>query len=504
MESGDWLGALNRARQAARLAPSSAPAYQLLGDANARLERWPDAIASYQRAVEIDPAYADAYNNLGIALSNQARRVEAVQAYARAIALQPSHANAFFNLGKESVLLGDPEGAAVFFRKTVALNPAHAYAYHELGALEQAAGLLDQAVISYRRSIELDPTPSVRANLAALLALIGDPVGLTQLQALVDEQPDSAEAHWHWSMGLLLHRHFRQGWQEFEWRKKIDRLRRHHERFDQPAWQGQKLQGETILLYGEQGYGDTLQFLRYMPFVVARGARVVLEVQPRLKRLLEGLPGVHTCIAYGESKPAFHYHAALMSLPHLLGETKIPPPFAPIVSLCPGDRDRLDRRSSTSPAGLQVGLVWSGNPAYKRDRLRSIPLAEWTPLAPIKGVHFTSLPVSDPESTPITPGHLFPFAADCRGVKDFADTAAIVSDLDLIITVDTAVAHLAGNMGKPLWILLSNAVDWRWGLRGAESDWYPSAKLFRQTTPGSWADTLEAVAEELRRLVRRR
>jgi Flp pilus assembly protein TadD len=497
------MGALAHSQRAAQLASANAQVYQLMGDACARLERWLEAIKCYQRAIEIDPAHADAYNNLGIALSSQARRPEAIQAYAQAISLQPAHAHAFFNLGKESVLLGDPEGAAVFFQRAIALNPAHAYAWHELGALDQAAGLLDQAVGSYRRSIELDPTPPVRANLAALLALLGDPLGLTQLQALVDEQPDSAEAHWHWAMGLLLHRHFQQGWQQFEWRTKIERLRRHHERFDQPRWQGQSLAGETILLYGEQGHGDTLQFLRYLPLVIARGARVVLEVQPLLKRLLQGLPGVDACLAYGEARPVFHWHAALMSLPHLLGETEIPPPLAPVAPSFP--KQRIDA-TPRPQSGLQVGLVWSGNSVYKRDRLRSIPLSQWTALAAVEGVQFTSLQVSDAATGPASSnsGRLFQFVADCQGVEDFADTAHILAGLDLVITVDTAVAHLAGSMGKHVWILLSNAVDWRWGLRGEETEWYPTARLFRQTTPGSWAETLEAVAEALRRLIRAR
>jgi hypothetical protein len=192
-----------------------------------------------------------------------------------------------------------------------------------------------------------------------------------------------------------------------------------------------------------------------------------------------------------------------MSLPHLLDQTEIPPPIAPPIPL---DQNRSARRLAPSPAGLQVGLVWSGNPAHKRDRLRSIPLAQWAPLASIEGVQFTSLQVSDPalESASNPPEQIFPFVADCRGAQDFAETATILSKLDLIITVDTAVAHLAASMGKPVWVLLANAVDWRWGLRGAETAWYPSAKLFRQTTPGSWGEALAAVAEELRGLVRTR
>lgn len=495
-EAGDWRAALDCFRRAAQLDATRATAFLLIGNVLGRLGEWAEAVESYQNAVEIDPEYADAYNNLGIAFEELGRDHDAIAAYAKSIQINPNQANAYFNLGKLSATLDEVETARGLFEKAIALEPRHAYAYHELGSLQEKSGLLEEAAASYQRSAELNPTRTVRKNLATVLTLLGDPGGIDRLKELVREQPDDAETHWSLGMGLIAHGRYAEGWREYEWRTEIPRFYKHHRRFDQPRWRGEELDGQTILLYGEQGYGDTLQFLRYVPLVAARGGRVLLEVHPVLRRLLEGFPGVAECVGQGGAKPEFATQASLMSLPHLLGVAGIPAPVAPAVREGKGDGSP----SVLQTGGLKVGLAWAGNPGHKRDRLRSIPLVQWRSLAQIDGVAFISLQVVPVGVEAGDSGHYFDFVEDCTGLPDFAALAAVVSKLDLVITVDTAVAHLAGTMGKTVWILLSNVVDWRWGLRGSSTEWYPSARLFRQTTPGDWSGVMADVGRELQRL----
>jgi len=498
-ETGDWTGAADCFRQAARLDPPRAVCSLLLGDAMGRLNDWGQAVESYQNAIRIDPAFADAYNNLGIALVEMGRDSDAIAAYARAIEIDARHANAYFNLGKLSARLNEVETASGLFATAISLQPMHAYAYHELGSLQEKSGWLEMATASYARSIELDPTRTVRENLAAVLTLLGDARGIAQMEELVREQPLNAESHWNLGMGLLLHGRYAEGWREFEWRTQIPRFHQYHHRFDQPGWRGGSLEGETILLYGEQGHGDTLQFLRYVPLVAERGGRVLLEVHPVLRGLLEGFPGVAEWVEPGGARPEFSTYASLMSLPHLLRSAEIPAPVALGIRDM-GSGERLP--SGVKSGELKVGLAWAGNPGHKRDHLRSIPLVQWRPLAKIEGVAFTSLQVVPASLEAGNAGRYFDFVEDCTGLPDFEALAAVVSKLDLVITVDTAVAHLAGSMGKPVWILLPQVVDWRWGLEGTSTEWYPTARLFRQTTPGDWSGVIADVGKELQKLVR--
>ena len=264
--------------------------------------------------------------------------------------------------------------------------------------------------------------------------------------------------------------------------------------FTQPPWQGEPLEGRPILLYAEEGFGDTLQFARYVPLVAERGGRVILDVQPGLRRLLRNLPGVAHCMAQaGEAMPAFAVHASLMSLPYLFRTTldSIPPPV--LSPEWPG----LVLQPASKEGPLRVGLVWAGNPKHQRDSVRSIPLEQWRPLASIEGVSFTSLQKGPGELQIEEHGACFDFIGDSSRIKDFVDTAAVIVDLDLVITVDSAVAHLAGTMGKPVWILLDNTRDWRWGLESNKTPWYPSARLFRQTVPTDWRGVIEEVAAAL-------
>ncbi len=489
-----WDAAESSLRRAIELDATCAEAWFVLGNVQRGAGRLAEAVACYRALLARAPGEAEGWNNLGATLVDMQpqRRDEALAALCRAVELKPDYAEAWYNLGKA---YGSEAGesALAALGRALELDATNAAAHHELGVLKESQGFLEEAVVAYRRSLALAPgSTAVRSNLGALLALLGEQEGLSRLRALVSEQPHSPQAHWTLSMALLLHGECAQGWREFEWRRRADALRDSERTFAQPEWQGEPLDGRTILLYADQGFGDTLQFARYVPLVAARGGRVVLEVQPGLKRLLSGMPAVASCVARGEPLPDFATHAPLMSLPLMLGGSAIPQPSAPPVSAA----------SALTPAGprpapLRVGLAWAGNPGHQRDKLRSVPAALLEPLAQVDGVEWTSLQRTC-SGMPLPDG--LHFYQACAEDGDFADTAELIASLDLVITVDTAIAHLAGTLGKPVWVLLDRTQDWRWGLRCETTPWYPSARLFRQVGGPEWAPVVSHVARELHRL----
>jgi hypothetical protein len=461
------------------------------------LERPEEALEWYRRAIALpDGAGADTYNNYGLTLSDLKRHEEAEAAFRKAIELRPEFDDAYFNLGKELTTFGDRATGVEMLRRAIAINPGNASAHLQLGTALEADGFLHDGIVANRKALELNPScPVTRRNLGMMLAHVGDTEGLDILETMVREFPESVDLHWSWSNKLLLHGRYEEGWREYEWRMQVEDLKWQHREFDVPRWTGEPLAGKRILLYTEQGFGDTLQFARYARLVAERGGMVILEVQPGLKRWCAALPGVTECVAQGATPPEFELFAPLMSVPYILGTgAEIPPPVAPWFE---------DKRGAASESGakLRVGLVWGGNAKHILDRLRSTRLTDWSGLAKVGGVEFTSLQVGGPAAQIDAGGHGFEFAADCREARDFGDTAEIIAGLDLVITVDTAVAHLAGSLGKPVWILLYNVVDWRWGLETDRTAWYPSARLFRQRTPGDWRGVFAEVEAGLRELV---
>jgi tetratricopeptide (TPR) repeat protein len=456
-----------------------------------------EAVEFYRRAIGLsDRSDAEVYNNYGLALSELKLNAEAEEAFRKAIELRPEFDDAYFNLGRALTTYGDTEIGIAMLRKAIEINPGNASAYLQLGTALHARGFLQEAIAADRKSLELDASCQIaRKNLGLVLAASGETEGLDILEAMVRERPESPDLHWTWALCLLLHGRHDEGWREYEWRIHVDEMRSQHRKFDVPRWTGERLTGERVLLYTEQGFGDALQFARYALLAAAKGATVVLEVQPGLKRWCSALPGVTQCVAQGETPPEFEMFAPLMSLPYILGTgNKIPLPVAPLFEYGPPDRE-------SGGTKLRVGLVWAGNPKHVLDRLRSTMLLEWSGLAKISGVEFASLQVGEPATQIDTADHGFEFVVDNRGVSDFGQTAAVIAGLDLVITVDTAVAHLAGSMGKPVWILLYNVVDWRWGLEADRTAWYPSARLFRLKTPGDWSGVFAEVEDSLRKLV---
>lgn len=493
---GDLAAGEGHLMKAISLDPRHVGAHLELGNlmrADGRLE---EAAAMHRKVTELSPTDAAGWNNLGATLADLKLLDDAEAAFRKATSLDPKSDEAFFNLGKHLSLFGDESAAVELLQHALSLNPRNAASYTQLGFIAQNRGQLREAADFYRQSLTISRDSSIAShNLGLVQSSLGDPEGLDLLEATVREQPDSAEYHWNFGEKLLLHRRFHEGWKEYEWRKQVDKFVDQHRAFDQPQWDGSPLDGKTILLYAEQGQGDTLQFARYAELVAERGGRVVLEVQRSLQTLLQGLPGVAECIAQGDALPEFATYAPLMSLPYIFDTNAgtIPPPSSVLA-------ERFSLPSESRPT-LQVGIVWAGNKKDKRDRLRSTSLLQWAELAAIEGIEFTSLQAGEPSQQANEESSGFTFIAYCDSVKDFADTAAIIAGLDLVITVDTAVAHLAGTMGKPVWILLYDPVDWRWGLEGEESPWYPTARLFRQFNQEGWTPVFARVASSLRALM---
>jgi tetratricopeptide (TPR) repeat protein len=503
IKSGDNTTALELLHKIIELNPKHVEACHSLGAIYDGMGRSQEAIHLYRQGVEAGEPSSNLLSNLGRLLARQSDP-EGIALLEQVLRRQPHSAEAHFHLAVALLEQGtgeenwDDTRAREIFLKVVALNPKHCSAYHNLGALAERQGLLEEAIQCYRAVAEIiEPSRNLLLNLGGVMALQGDANGIVMLQELVRQDPLWPEAHFNLANALLLHGRYDEGWPEYEWGRKVDQLKPHYQSYSQEHWNGEPLDGRSILVYSEQGLGDTLQFVRYLPLVQARGGRVILEAQPHLRRLLGRIPGVVECIAQDDPLPPFDRCISLMSLPRIFNTTTetIPAPLSvPLEGTSIRTKSKQDR--------YRVGLVWAGNPKHQRDRLRSLALASFHPLVEVDEIDFIALQTGPAAAQIAEDGRCFGFVGDCSAVKDFADTAEIVSGLDMVITIDSAVAHLAGSMGRPVWILVPNVPDWRWGLESTRTAWYPSARLFRQKTPGDWQDVITEIVTELRRVVR--
>ncbi|QZZ21194.1 tetratricopeptide repeat protein [Leptothermofonsia sichuanensis E412] len=456
-------------RQILAVQPGQVETRHLLAVILCRSGQLESAIAQFRQVLQQEPNFADAWCNLGSALREQGNPEAAIAHYRRAITLNPDHADAQYNLGTVLQEQDQLEEALIHCQRAVALKPDFADAYYSLGFVQRRLAHLEAAIASYRRAVQLAPWyPEAHKNLGHALLLQGD---------------------------------LKNGFAEYEWRWRQKNWAPRP--FSQPLWDGSSLEGKTILLHAEQGMGDTIQFIRYAPLVKARGGNVLVECQPLLRRLLETAPGIDHLIVQGSPLPPFDTHAPLLSLPHILGTTldtipaSIPylasPPFPPTSHFSLLTPPSL-------PLPLKIGIVWAGNPDHKNNRYRSCKLEHFQSLINLPGVHFYSLQKGD-GAAELQANPNLPIEDMSGRLEDFADTAAAIAQFDLIISVDTAVAHLAGALGKPVWLLLSYSPDWRWMLERQDSPWYPTMRLFRQNQPGDWQSVFEQVEVALRQKV---
>lgn len=435
--------------------PRHAEAYYNLGVTRTVQKRFREAIALYRQALALRPDYPDAHNNLAILLQTFVSRDEALGHYHAAGTLQARY-NLALTLHKEEKY----REAARIYREVLAQEPGHGDAHNNLGNILLGQGRPEEALAEYRRTVALDP--------------------------------DHIEANFNLGITQLLLGQWEEGWRGYDWR-----LRRKppDARYAAPFWDGSPLEGKTILLHVEQGLGDTVQFVRYAPLVRERGGEVLVECQPALSDLLRATPGIDRLVSRAELLPDFEVQAPLMSLPRIFGTTvKTIPARVPYLGVEP---DRLERWRRRITPGFNVGLTWSGNPDHPNNRRRSVPPEELRALAGLRGARFYCLQKGAADKAGIPGIDLIRLEDD---TTTLADTAAILTHLDLLISVDTSVAHLAGALGRPVWLLLPVAADWRW-LRGREdSPWYPTMRLFRQKRCKDWSPVLARVRRELESL----
>lgn len=501
-EQGSLDEAIAEYRQAIALKPDLAELHNNLGCAlDAQGLREP-AVASLRRAIELRPDYAEAYNNLGIALRGPSRTTEVLAAFHRAIELRGDVAEFHNNLGNALGSARRFEEAIAAFGRAIELNPNFAGVHKNLAVVLTDAGRLEQAIAACRRAIQLDPKYADAHNsLAVAMREAGRfEEAIAACRRAIQLDPDFADAHWNLALFLLATGEMAEGWRKYEWRWKVKNLQSPRD-FSQPQWDGTDLAGGTILLHAEQGFGDTIQFIRYAPLVAARGGRVIVECQGELVRLLRASLCVEQIIVGGDPLPPFDVHCPIASLPGAFGTDLSSIPTAAAYLTAPRDAAQIWKGKLAGEArALKVGLAWAGRPTHRNDRHRSIALSQLAPLAGVNGVRFYSLQKG--EAARQTPPAEMRWIDLTGELYDFADTAALVANLDLVITVDTSVAHLAGALGKPTWVLLPHIPDWRWLRDRQDSPWYPTMRLFRQEQAADWRQPLAEMAEALNELAR--
>jgi tetratricopeptide (TPR) repeat protein len=448
--------------------PREAMAHFAAGRLHEMQNRLQDAEASYRAAVDRAPDLAKAHNNLGVVLQMQGRVPEALACYRRAMQLEPLLPEANQNYAS---IERDPDAltrAVEGLRARLAVNPRDAATYHSLANALRELGRHAEALAACDQAIEIDP--------------------------------DFAEARVHRAKLLLQGGDYKRGWQEYEWRFKVPGHAGPAQRFAQPTWHGRET-AHTVLLHAEQGLADTLQFVRYVSLVSPRCSEVILECQPELKPLLLVMRDAPRVLARGDPLPAFTMHAPLMSLPALLGTTLESIPWNGPYLRAPAERvARWQKAMSKRRKGLNVALLWAGVPEYGDDPGRSISLAQLAPLAGVPGVVFFSLQVGPAAAQAAVPPPGMELHDFATKILDLADTAALVSYMDLVISVDGSVAHLAGGMGAPTWVLVPFAADWHYHAGREGNAWYPTMRLFRQARDGDWTGAIAPMADALARL----
>ncbi len=478
--------------------PDYAEAHSNLGMALAEMGKPTEAMASYQQALRLKPDLAETHNNLANMFRQQGKLTEAIAGYQRALHLKPGYAEAHSNLGVALLDQGKVEEAVACHRQALALKPDIAEAQSNLGMALAEQGKLAEAAGCYQQALRLKPDyAEAHNNLGVVLAELGK---LTEAAACYEQalrlKPDYADAHLNLAYSWFFREDLEAGWPEYEWRWKRPGFPR--PAFRQPLWDGASIQGQTILLFAEQGLGDTLQFIRYAPLVKQRGAKVIVQCQAPLVRLLATCSGVDRLVFEGTAIPPFDVQAPLLSLPRIFRTTLANiPAKIPYLSIEPAARAHWQQQLC-SVEGFKVGIAWQGNPEHTRDRRRSVRLLAFAPLAGLPGVRLVSLQKGKGrEQLPELANRLGVLDLTDR-LNDFTDTAALLSQLDLVITVDTAVAHLAGALGVPVWVALAFDPDWRWMLEREDSPWYPSMRLFRQSRWGDWPGVFERMTDALR------
>ena len=441
--------------------PADAQLLFLLGMILHKTGRDAEAADWLRRAADLQPDSARIFSGLGYACRGLGNEAGAAKSFARAAELEPQNADHFYGLGIAWHKLDDLERAAAAFQKAVELNPRDAASWNNLGKIFKQLNRLDESIAAYNRALEISPGYEFARHGRAI--------------------------------SLLTAGRLAEGFREYEsrWSKIKPRI------FPQPCWRGEPVAGKTIFIHAEQGFGDAIHFARFVPFVRERAARVIFECRPELKSLFVFSGIADEIIAYGEPVPPFDVFTSIVSVPGLLGVTEKNVPGRVPYLKAPS----ADHLPAAKNGNLKVGFVWAGSPTHSDDAMRSMPLEMFAPILQTSGVTFYSLQLPVPERDEMFFRSLPDVVDLSPHLKTFLATAGFVAQLDLVIAVDTSVAHLAGALARPVWTLVQSDADWRWFLDRPDTAWYPTMRLFRQTQRGKWLPVVARVAEELSRLV---
>ncbi len=525
-------------KMAVTLNPNDAEAHCNLGVALDAMKRYEEAIDCYRLALLHKPGFLQALFNMGNSYMSLAKQVEARTCYEEAIQLQPGFVPAYICLGELEKQQGAFDQSQTNFEAALSLDPGCADAWQGVAELHQAREEFQQAIVAYKKVLSLDAERTSTWNLLgtvfqsleqldeaeacyrqALSLLPDNVIVLNNLGVVLNAQGrledaiaiyrhllqvDSSypEGHWNLSVALLAAGYYLEGWQEYEWRfRKTNPVLMRD--FQQPVWDGSDMYGKTILLHAEQGFGDTIQFARYARLVAQRGGRVILECQvPALKRLIHSLEGVDEIVVAGEPLPPFDCHLPMMSLPLMFGTTlETIPANIPYLAAEPVDVEVWQQRLGPATA-FRVGLVWFAKQSQVLNRKRSCRLELFASLLAVPGVEFFSLQIGLGAEQLAECGADISIKDLTSHITDFADTAGFIANLDLVITIDTAVAHLAGALGARTWVILPHVAEWRWLFQREDSPWYPTMRLFRQPLQGDWPSLMDNVAAALRDCVK--
>jgi Flp pilus assembly protein TadD len=518
--------------------PTNNKARHLTGVILFRKKSYPEAIDFFQKTIRQDPTYAEAYNNYGILLNEIGDLETAAHLFEKAVALSSKNVNFMINYSSTLRELGRWEDALRWLTRARRLEPKSVEALLQTGAVLRRSGnfqaaeqmfrtalkkfpesaevhnglgnvcadilRFDEAMTFFQRAIELKPDYiDAYNNLALVFEFTGQlDTARTIYRRVLSIDAEQPESHLGIASTLFLEGRYEEAWHEYEWRWRMKGYRNNVRSYRQPLWDGRTGKRQTMYVFAEQGFGDTLQFVRYLPLVADRGFSVVLECHPSLHRLVSGMKGVTRVVSPGSGFHEFDTYCPLLSLPGIF-QTSLTtiPATVPYLSVSKGLDQKWAERIGARGHSTRIGLVWSGNPTYIRDRLRSIPLDMIAGLSDIPGMEFYNLHKDGPAADIETFGRGTTILNFSKEVNDFADTSAFIQHLDVIITIDSAVAHLAGALAKPVWTLLPFAPDWRWMLHRVDTPWYPTMRLFRQPEPGNWNSVINDVHIALLKLV---
>lgn len=490
-------------RQSIALKPANIQAMNNLGAVLQDLGNFEDAIAIYRSALAINPRYIDALTNLATALENIQKHEESEAAARSAIEYDPASVNGWIALGIALKGLNKFAESEDAFLKALDLAPANHEGWNNYGILLKDQGRLEEAIVAYRKAITNAPNyAKAHNNLGnALRECRRLTEAIATLGHAIELNPHYAEAHMNMALTLLQAEEYPTGWQEYEWRWGANYMRPRHT--DIPRWDGNPPQNGSVLIHCEQGLGDTIQFARFIPLIGSLNIPIIFEVQAQIRTLIGKLGGVKHVIGNGESFSDVSAQLPLMSLPLIMGLKGDNVP-APVAFYSPPSEDIVRWRHRIGGTGLKIGIAWQGNPNGKVDWGRSLPLAHLAQLSTLDGVRLISLQkhhgIEQLQQLPAN--HTVETLGDDydSGPDAFLDCAAVMAGLDLVITTDSALAHLAGTLGIPTWVILRFVPDWRWGLEGDTTPWYPSVRLFRQDRLGDWQSALDKVVLALKAL----